>query len=278
MYLKIVVSLMSFGVSVDFSSTRTKHKAKPNSYRAESVGLNITINLKDGKTLVLPIEVQIQSKMQEEDGRTGWSAHCNKEGKKVSLRPIPKIRPGAKYTSQETLVSDIKEYIYYSEHIQETVPVCAKARLVGKRVIIERQDLYSSLAQICEEVEKGSVEEGITNAHLRKLYKVRRLLLSSEASLPSCYHLEDIPQRRDDPFFEELAESVTKTMKVTVRRKKDSNGENNGGRNATTTQDDSKPRTLSGEDASIKKAKVKVRDANQISFRGVSKEEHELEL
>jgi len=266
---------MCFGVSVDFNRNRTKPKAKPNSYRAESVGLNITINLKNGETLVLPIEVQIQSKMQEQDGRTGRSAHSKKTGKELTLKPIPKIRPGTKYTNQETLVKDIKEYIDYVEHIQETVPVCATLKIVGNRVVVQRKDSYSSISRACEEVEKGSIEEGITNAHLKKLYRVRRLLLSSEASLPSCYHLEDIPQRKDDPFFEELAESVTKTMKVTVRRKSNSNGENNGGINKVSPV---KPKTISKETQTSKEAKTRARDKNQVAFRGVSNEEYELEL
>lgn len=85
-------TLKTLGITVSSDKKRTKAKAKPNGYRSEFVGLDLTITLEDGEVLVLPIECQIQTIEQYEDGQNGKSAHINRDGKKKKLKDIPPIR------------------------------------------------------------------------------------------------------------------------------------------------------------------------------------------
>ena len=57
------------------NNERTKYKAKSNGYRSNFIGLDLTITLKDGNTITLPIECQIQTIEQYKDGKTGSSSH-----------------------------------------------------------------------------------------------------------------------------------------------------------------------------------------------------------
>ena len=76
------------------NNERTKYKAKSNGYRSNFIGLDLTITLKDGNTITLPIECQIQTIEQYKDGKTGSSSHSYREGKSYQIKnKLPEIMP-----------------------------------------------------------------------------------------------------------------------------------------------------------------------------------------
>lgn len=85
-------TLKTLGISVSTDKKRTKPKAKPNGYRSEFIGLDLSITLEDGNILSLPIEVQLQTLEQYEDGQNGKSAHIERDGKKKLLKDVPSIQ------------------------------------------------------------------------------------------------------------------------------------------------------------------------------------------
>ena len=61
MFFKIVNYLKAYGISVSSDEKRTKEKSTSNGYRAEFIGLDLSIHTEDGQLIVLPIECQVQT-------------------------------------------------------------------------------------------------------------------------------------------------------------------------------------------------------------------------
>ncbi len=137
--------LDGLGVSIAFD--QTFHKAKPNGYRSEFIGLVIDIPAAYGEAIELPIECQIQTIEQERDGEVGYSAHIKRAGKKRELKPVPKIEPNKRYSDPHGVLS---EYIDFLTFVKNISPAFAEAKTSKNRVEILPKDIYGEYEQILQ--------------------------------------------------------------------------------------------------------------------------------
>jgi len=143
--------LQTLGVSI--SNERTFHKAKPNGYRAEFIGLNLDIRIGVSNTftengyITLPIECQVQTIEQERDGSFGHSAHINRNGKRRKLKSVPLIQKGMRYSDPSGILN---EYIEFLSFVKNISPAYAEAKASGDRIIIIPKDVYGEYEQILQ--------------------------------------------------------------------------------------------------------------------------------
>lgn len=213
--------LHSLGISVSDDPERTKRKATKNGYRAEFIGLDLSIIMPDSPTIELPIECQVQTMEQYRDGNVGFAAHTKLPSKGLKLKSIPKIGSVKKYTDSTGLLTECKNFL---SHIMHISPECAIAKTTGNdfergRITIAPYDLYEAFRLISRVPKDSSVFKAYTK-YLGELYEKREELFpTGDSLLPKYIRYDDIPNptaNNNDinyyKFFNDLTISLKKTM------------------------------------------------------------------
>ena len=212
--------LRALGITMSNDPNRTKHKSTPNGYRSEFIGLDLSIKLKDGRIITLPIECQVQTQEQYRDGKAGFASHSKLEGKKVLLKSLPKKGDGKAYTDANGALEEYRQFLH---HIMNISPSFAIAKKTGddfenERVNVTPYDLYEAFRLVSSVPKDNSTYFRIYSKYLNDLYERRdELLPSGTELLPKYIRYEDIPNPNSDykafsSFFATLRESLGGTL------------------------------------------------------------------
>lgn len=221
MFLNRANGLNHIGISISEDSNRTKPKLSDLGYRSEFLGLNISIDLGE-RTIVLPIECQLQAIEQYENSKTGFAAHSKMNNKGVKLRKPPLKRPTPNgdpkhYTSNDERLKSLRENLTYLMYNAPTysITTTTKTDFVSDRTITTTYDLYESFRLITN-VQKGEVMSQKLEEYLGDLYERREELIPTD-ELPEYNKASEIPNMGKDfkgfqQFFSKLRESVNMTF------------------------------------------------------------------